>query len=86
MEKTFLPEHLLKPVFDNREISYKMGSGPEQRGWLALTVLGDGSVSLHLYSQSTAHGVVQSGGQILTNDMLANVAWDSDNKRLLGRF
>jgi hypothetical protein len=86
METTHLPEHLLMPFFNQKAIYYKKGNNPEQPGWLGLTVFGDGSVSLQLYSVSKAHVAFRTDGQTLTNDMLGKVFWDEGRKAFVAKF
>jgi hypothetical protein len=86
METVYLPKHLLIPFFDQKKILYTFGDGPEQSGWLSLTVFADGSVSLQLYSVATAQGVVHGAGQTLTADMLEGVSWDSTSQTFRGVF
>jgi hypothetical protein len=86
MEKTFLPSRLLKPFFDQKDIFYRTGNNPEQRGWLGLTVFGDGSVWLHLYSVTKKGEALQSDGQILTSDMLEKIFWSEEHNAFVAIF
>ena len=86
MEQIYLPKHLLMPFFDGKPVFYKTDNKEEKQGRFGLTVFGNGSVSLQLYSQSTEHGVVHSGGQTLTNDMLDKVFWDEGRRAFVGHL
>jgi len=45
MERMYLPQHWLMPFFDKKEIVDKTGDNSERRGWLDLTVIGDGNAA-----------------------------------------
>jgi hypothetical protein len=86
MEKIYLPRHLLMPFFNEKEFHYKTDSNPEKKGWLGLTVSGDGSVCLHLYSVASKFGLPRSDGQILTKDMIDKIFWSEERKAFVAIF
>jgi hypothetical protein len=77
METVYLPQHLLAPFFDQKQIRYRIEDGPEQSGWLNLTVLGRGEVSLLIYTVQSQHTTYSSDSMRVNSAMIDNISWDS---------